>query len=92
MNRSSLLVRFPFEARMPPRQSRIGFVLFSIYLAIYLGFVGINAFRPELMKSTPLAGVNLAVLYGFGLIIAAIVMAFLYGFVGQTQEEQERSP
>ncbi len=41
---------------MPPRQSRIGFVLFAIYLAIYLGFVGINAFRPELMKSTPLAG------------------------------------
>ncbi len=59
-------------------------MLFVVYLAFYLGFVYINAFEPALMKSTPVAGVNLAVLYGFALIIAAILMAFLYGFVGNT--------
>ena len=57
---------------MPPRQSRIGLLLFVIYMALYAGFVGINAFSPALMKWTPLAGVNLAVLYGFGLIIAFV--------------------
>ena len=74
---------------MPPRQSRIGFLLFMVYLALYGGFVGINAFSPALMKSTPIAGVNLAVLYGFGLIIAAILMAFLYGFVGNSAGDAE---
>ncbi|RLS58592.1 MAG: DUF485 domain-containing protein [Planctomycetota bacterium] len=77
---------------MPPRQSRAGFVLFLIYLVIYLGFIGINAFCPGLMKSTPLAGVNLAVLYGFGLILAAILMAFLYGFVGNAAGDVEDQP
>ena len=67
---------------MPPRQSRVGLALFVVYLLIYLGFVLLNAFSPATMKSTPIAGVNLAVLYGFGLIVAAIIMAFLYGFVG----------
>ncbi len=72
------------ETFMPPRQSPIGFLLFAVYLALYLGFVVINAFWPQMMKSTPIAGVNLAVLYGFGLIVTAIIMAFLYGFVGNT--------
>jgi uncharacterized membrane protein (DUF485 family) len=75
------------ETHMPPRQSRIGFVLFALYLAFYLGFVYINAFQPALMKSTPVAGVNLAVLYGFGLIVAAILMAFLYGIVGNAASD-----
>lgn len=76
---------------MPPRQSPIGFLLFAAYLAIYLGFVIINAFWPQLMKSTPIAGVNLAVLYGFGLIVTAIVMAFLYGFVGNAAGDNSKS-
>ena len=75
---------------MPPRQSRIGLLLFVIYMALYAGFVGINAFSPALMKWTPLAGVNLAVLYGFGLIIAAILMAFLYGFLGNTAGDESQ--
>ena len=74
---------------MPPRQSRIGFALFTLYLVLYLGFVLINAFDPALMKSTPVAGVNLAVLYGFVLIVAAIVMAFLYGFVGNSAGDDD---
>ena len=74
---------------MPPRQSPIGFLLFAVYLALYLGFVIINAFWPQMMKSTPIAGVNLAVLYGFGLIVTAIVMAFLYGFVGNAAGDSD---
>lgn len=76
---------------MPPRQSRVGFTLFMVYLALYLGFVLINAFSPALMKSTPLAGVNLAVLYGLALIVAAILMAFLYGFVGNAASDDAES-
>ena len=41
----------------------------------------LNAISPDTMRATPIAGVNLAILYGFALIIAAFVMAMLYGFL-----------
>ncbi len=64
---------------MQPRNERIGFILFGIYVLLYGGFVFLCAFAPETMEQTPITGVNLAILYGFALIIAAFVMALLYG-------------
>jgi uncharacterized membrane protein (DUF485 family) len=66
---------------MADRNTRFGFVLFFIYLAFYGGFVLLNAFYPETMERTPVAGMNLAILYGFGLIIVAFVLALIYGAV-----------
>jgi uncharacterized membrane protein (DUF485 family) len=63
------------------RNTRYGLILFSIYLAVYAGFVLLNAFWPELMDRVPFAGLNLAVLYGFGLIVVALVLAALYGWL-----------
>ena len=37
----------------------------------------IRAFRPELMKQ-PVFGLTLAVFYGLGLIVAAVVLAVVY--------------
>jgi uncharacterized membrane protein (DUF485 family) len=62
------------------RTTRIGLSLFVIYLVVYGTFVALAAFRPEVMESTPLAGVNLAIWYGFGLIVAAILLALVYGW------------
>jgi len=53
--------------------------LFFVYLLFYAGFVLINATAPELMERTPLAGLNLAVLYGFALIVMAFVLSMIYG-------------
>lgn len=63
------------------RNSRIGLILFGVYLLFYGGFVLLAAYSPNKMESTPLAGVNLAIWYGFGLIAAAIVLAIIYGLV-----------
>ena len=60
------------------RNSRYGMVLFLIYLAFYGGFVALNAFSPKQMESTPAFGLNLAILYGFALIAAAMVLALIY--------------
>ena len=51
---------------------------YGIYLAIYAGFVGLNAFRPDVMEWTPAWGLNLAVLYGLALIVIAMVLALVY--------------
>jgi uncharacterized membrane protein (DUF485 family) len=62
------------------RTTRIGLGLFGVYLVLYGGFVLLAAFSPETMEATPLAGVNLAIWYGFGLIVAAILLALVYGW------------
>ena len=65
---------------MLTRNARLGLVLFAVYLVLYGGFVLINAFAPDMMDVTPIAGINLAILYGFGLIVAALGLAAVYGY------------
>jgi uncharacterized membrane protein (DUF485 family) len=63
------------------RNSRIGLTLFFFYATVYAAFVIVAAFRPDVMKTTPLWGVNLAILWGFGLILGAFMLALLYGWL-----------
>ncbi len=73
---------------MQSRNARIGLILFAVYVLFYGGFVFLNAFTPWVMELTPIAGVNLAILYGFGLIIVALLLSLVYGWVCQpTQPE-----
>ena len=71
------------------RNSRIGLILFFLYLLLYGGFVLLNTFWPTTMDATPFAGVNVAILYGFGLILAAFVLALVYGFLCRTAEDEQ---
>lgn len=66
------------DPRVVGRNARHGMRLFLIYLAFYAGFVGLNAFAPRQMEVSPAFGVNLAILYGCGLIVLAMVLALIY--------------
>jgi uncharacterized membrane protein (DUF485 family) len=60
--------------------ARLGIGLFLLYLAIYAGFVLLSAFKPDEM-SKPLdifGGLNVAIAYGMGLILAALLLAAVY--------------
>ncbi len=59
-------------------KSKVGLVLFGIYSLIYAGFVFINTLTPKTMGTKIIFGLNLAVVYGFGLILLAIIMGVLY--------------
>ena len=63
---------------------RLGLVLFFIYLALYLGFISIATFKYELLARTPFGGVNLAIIYGIGLIVAALILAAIYMALAKT--------
>lgn len=52
--------------------------LFAFYLALYVGFMLLTAFRPDVMATTPFGGVNLAILYGLLLIVTALALALFY--------------
>jgi uncharacterized membrane protein (DUF485 family) len=58
--------------------ARLGLVLFFVYLALYGGFVAVAVVDPPVMGRPAVAGVNLAVCWGFGLIVGAFVLALVY--------------
>lgn len=60
--------------------ARLGIILFTLYLLFYAGFVLINAFLADWMEAVVLWGLNLAVVYGFSLIIVAIILSGIYGW------------
>ena len=59
------------------RNARAGLVLFVIYVFFYAAFVALSAFAPKVMTSE-VGGVSVAVVYGFGLILLAFVLALVY--------------
>lgn len=69
------------DPRDMERNARNGMLLFLVYLAFYGGFVALNAFWPKKMEATPIWGINLAVLYGGALIVAAMVLALIYSWL-----------
>jgi uncharacterized membrane protein (DUF485 family) len=73
---------------MTGHASRIGLSLFAVYLVFYSGFVLLAAFSPQSMEITPLAGVNLAIWYGFGLIVVALVLALVYGWASRARNQR----
>ena len=71
-----------------PKKARLGVILFFVYLIIYAGFVVIGITYPELMGLHALGTQNLAIVYGFGLIILAIVMGFIYNWACSKMEDK----
>lgn len=62
------------------KKAKLGVILFFVYTIIYAGFVVIGLTKPELMGLELIGGQNIAIIYGFGLIVLAIVMGFIYNF------------
>lgn len=60
--------------------SPLGLLLFVVYSLFYAGFVWVNAFAADAMETIVFGGLNLAIVYGFALILVAIVMSLVYGF------------
>ena len=76
-------------ALLPP-DARLGLTLFFAYLALYVGFIALSAFAPDIMASAPFGGVNLAVLYGIGLILVAVALALVYMLLRKSDEPPAR--
>ena len=73
---------------MQPNQTRLGVILFAIYSLFYAAFVLLNAYAPESMGSS-VGGLNVALIYGFALIVFALVLACLYGFLTRPRPQSE---
>lgn len=69
----------------------LGVKMFVAYGLIYMGFVAINVIKPVAMETTIVFGLNLAVVYGFGLIITALVLALVYNHMCTVRERAAAS-
>lgn len=69
-------------------KKRIGAYMFVLYSFVYTGFVVINIVKPVLMEKIIFAGLNMAVVYGFGLIIFALFLALIYNFMCEKEENR----
>jgi uncharacterized membrane protein (DUF485 family) len=79
------------EDRAAPYKMRLGVIMFVIYAAIYVGFVAINTVKPTLMEKEIILGLNLAVVYGFALIVIALIMALIYNCMCSSKEKASES-
>jgi uncharacterized membrane protein (DUF485 family) len=67
-------------------KTRVGIWMFILYAVIYAGFVLINTVSPEVMASD-IGSLNLAVIYGFGLLLFALMLAVVYNAICTAAEE-----
>jgi hypothetical protein len=67
---------------------RVGIWMVLAYSLFYAGFVAINLLSPLLMEKTVFAGLNLATVYGFALIIVALLQALVYDAMCRLQEHK----
>jgi uncharacterized membrane protein (DUF485 family) len=66
------------EDKASDYKARLGVYLFIFYCIVYAGFIIINVMSPKTMGVIVAAGLNLACVYGFGLIFLAIIMGIIY--------------
>jgi uncharacterized membrane protein (DUF485 family) len=71
-----------------PRKTRLGVILFFVYLTVYAGFVVIGTLFPKAMGISLLGGMNLAFYYGMGLILLAAVMGLVYNYFCTKYEDE----
>jgi len=71
-----------------PYKMRLGLKMFAVYAFFYAGFVAINLLDPLAMGTIVFAGLNLATVYGFTLIIAALIEALIYNVLCNRKEAE----
>jgi uncharacterized membrane protein (DUF485 family) len=71
-----------------PYKTRLGIWMFVFYSLFYAGFVAINLLSPLSMATIVFAGLNLATIYGFALIIVALIEALIYDAMCRKKEAE----
>lgn len=70
-------------------KTRLGVVMFIIYTLVYVGFVLTNVLTEgKAMQTIVFMGLNLAVVYGIGLIVFALVLALIYNAMCTKKESE----
>ncbi len=69
-------------------KTKLGLIMFAMYVPIYLAFIFICVFSPRTMGIN-VGSLNVAILYGFLLIILAIIQALVYNYYCSKKEKSD---
>jgi uncharacterized membrane protein (DUF485 family) len=69
-----------------PYKIRLGIRMVIFYSLFYASFVAINLLKPLAMGTVVIGGLNLATVYGFALIIVALIEALIYDWLCRKKE------
>jgi uncharacterized membrane protein (DUF485 family) len=69
-------------------KSRVGLIMFAAYTTLYLVFVFLCVLSPKLV-ATKVGGMNLAITFGFSLIVIAIILALVYNIICSRKEKSD---
>jgi hypothetical protein len=71
-----------------PYKMSLGMRMFVLYALFYASFVAINLLDPLAMGKIVFMGLNLAMVYGFTLIIVALIEALIYHVMCRRKEAE----
>ena len=74
------------EDKASDYKARLGVYFFIVYTLVYAGFIIINVMTPKSMGIIVFSGLNLACVYGFSLILLAIIMGLVYNHMCTKKE------
>lgn len=70
------------------KKTKLGIWLFILYTIVYGIFVAIGVVNYEALGKPVVGNQNLAVVYGFGLIVLAIIMGLIYNWLCTNYENK----
>lgn len=71
-----------------PYKMRLGIRMFIFYALFYASFVAVNLLFPSAMGVVIVLGLNLATVFGFTLIIVALIEALIYDGLCRKKEAE----
>jgi uncharacterized membrane protein (DUF485 family) len=69
-------------------KAKLGIIMFVVYTPIYLAFILISVISPSFMAKD-VGSLNVAIVYGFGIIILAIIQAVIYNNICSAKERHD---
>lgn len=69
-------------------KTKLGLRMMPIFAAVYFVFIVIAVTNPQMMAND-VGSLNVAITYGFAIIITAIVMALIYNYLCSRKEKED---
>lgn len=70
-------------------KTKLGLIMCAFFVVVYLAFILTAVISPQSM-AIDVGKLNLAIVFGFGIIILAIIEALIYNFLCSNKEKQDQ--
>lgn len=67
-------------------KTKLGLILCAVFTIVYFAFIVLGVTNPQMMAND-IGPLNVAVVYGFAIIILAIILAFAYNWLCSCKED-----